>query len=150
MEKRRRLHGLGALAAGMLLGSVATTLATIGIAQEQEGLRPIRLEALVPIAAKPSLDGLVLPQEASQLRFHFELTGAARGTVAKGVWIAEDVGTAVPPNFTIDSAELHFDDGRRTGSFSLNRPAKGWPVGKYRIEVRVGDRVLYTERFRIE
>jgi hypothetical protein len=69
-------------------------------------------------------------------------------------WIAEDVGEAAPPNHTIAETPVSLrEEAAKAPSISLrasaNRPAKGWPLGKYRVEVRSGGKTLLTARFRI-
>ena len=36
------------------------------------------------------------------------------------------------------------------GDLSLRKPTKGWPVGKYRFEIYVNDKLVTTTRFTIE
>ena len=67
-------------------------------------------------------------------------------------WIAEDVGAAAPKNTVIGTLKEEVTDLRPgVQSYVVNsrmtRPAKGWPAGSYRVEVKLGDRLLTTARF---
>jgi len=75
--------------------------------------------------------------------------GMVVGTTLRGVWIAEDVGNVAPPNYKIDEASLTVAVANQ-GNFSLSKPNKGFPVGKYRLEIYSGDKLLKTVRFRVE
>jgi hypothetical protein len=116
------------------------------IAQGEITLRPVRFEALVPVEAT----GGSVPKTAAQLKFHFEVSGQIAGSVARGTWIAENVGEVAPPNYQIDSAELSLQGSPVNGSFSLSQPDQGWPIGQYRLEISVGGNIVHTERFSIQ
>ena len=36
------------------------------------------------------------------------------------------------------------------GDFAFSKPTKGWPVGKYRVEIYVNDDLAKTVKFTIE
>ncbi len=100
--------------------------------------------------------GLEFPASIPSLKFHFKAKSTGPNQSIWGVWIAEDVGDTAPPNFQIDAAELPLP-GPMTGTFSLSRPDNGWPLGQYRLEVRLGPKgqldqaiLLFTERFAIK
>ena len=75
--------------------------------------------------------------------------GLKAGTGVRGVWIAEDVGKAAPkPNFKIDEATFTPPMGvASAGSFALNKPNKGFPVGKYRLEIYLVSTLAITVSF---
>lgn len=64
----------------------------------------------------------------------------------RSVWIAEDVGSAAPPNYQIATRSLA---GFKEGSFSLDSPANGLPVGKYRLDVYIGEKLARQIPFTI-
>lgn len=74
--------------------------------------------------------------------------GIKANTPLKGVWIAEDVGTAAPPNYKIDEASLNLASATQ-GSFSLTKSEKDFPVGKYRVEIYIGNDLAKTVPFTI-
>jgi len=71
------------------------------------------------------------------------------GDKLRGVWIAEDVGTAAPKNTKIDEASIIAKSATDKGAFSLSKPDKGWPTGNYRIEIYVGEKLADTVKFKI-
>ena len=76
--------------------------------------------------------------------------GLKSGTQLRGVWIAEDVGKAAPPNFKIDEASFTSPGISAQGNFALSKPNKGFPVGKYRLEIYVGSDLAKTVPFTIK
>ena len=73
--------------------------------------------------------------------------GLKSGAQLRGVWIAEDVGRAAPANFKIDEATFTSMGNSAQGSFSLSKPNKGFPVGKYRLEIYIGSDLAKTVPF---
>jgi hypothetical protein len=80
----------------------------------------------------------------------FRTKGTESGDTLRGVWIAEDVGDAAPANTKIDEATLTADQEDFYGAFSLTKPTKGWPIGKYRVEIYNGDELATTVEFTIK
>ena len=76
--------------------------------------------------------------------------GIQSATPVRGVWIAEDVGEAAPANTKIDEATVTADQDDFYGAFSLPKPTKGWPVGKYRVEIYSGDELATSVEFSIK
>ena len=70
------------------------------------------------------------------------------GDKVRGVWIATDVGEAAPKDTKIDEATVTANASTE-GQFSLSKPNKGWPVGEYRLELYVGDKLAQTLKFTI-
>ena len=70
----------------------------------------------------------------------FQVTGAAAGTPIRSVWIADDVGSAAPPNTKLAEKSIAAPDGGEfSGDFNLSAPSSGWPVGKYHLDIYIGD-----------
>jgi hypothetical protein len=70
-------------------------------------------------------------------------------------WIAEDVGQAAPPNTVIATlnepvADLGFGVKNYQVDSQLTKPTNGWPIGKYRVEVKLDGKLVTTARFAIE
>jgi hypothetical protein len=63
------------------------------------------------------------------------------GASIRSVWIAEDTYGAAPANYKIDEASVAATTSARsfdgTGSFKISRPTKGWPMGRYRLEMYI-------------
>ena len=93
--------------------------------------------------------GKVFRPDSPKIVCVFKVEGAGIGAKTRSVWIAEDVGKVAPPNYTIaeKSLVLPFLD---RGTFSLSKPNNGFPVGSYRLEIYLGDKLAKTLKFRIE
>jgi hypothetical protein len=87
--------------------------------------------------------------DVPKLYAFFKTQGTEKGEKLRGVWIAEDVGDAAPANTKIDEATLTADQEDFFGAFSLSKPNKGWPIGKYRVEIYDGDELATTVKFTI-
>jgi hypothetical protein len=71
------------------------------------------------------------------------------GDTVRAVWVAESFG--------YERKDVKITEGKVTaykrdddGIFSLARPTGGWPIGSYRLELYVGDKLADTVRFTIE
>lgn len=73
--------------------------------------------------------------------------GVKIGTTVRGVWFAEDVGNVAPPNYKLDEAALNLPFNE--GSFTLSKPNRGWPPGKYRLEIYLGKDLAKTVPFTV-
>ena len=87
--------------------------------------------------------------DVPKLYAFFKSKGTEKGEKLRGVWIAEDVGEAAPANTKIDESTLTADEDDFYGAFSLSKPNKGWPIGKYRVEIYDGDELTTTVKFTI-
>ncbi|HEY1552964.1 MAG TPA: hypothetical protein VGG28_34275 [Kofleriaceae bacterium] len=70
-------------------------------------------------------------------------------------WIAEDVGQAAPPNTVIGTVnepvtDLGFGVKSYQVDSKLTKPTSGWPVGKYRVEVKLDGTLVTTAHFKVE
>ncbi len=65
----------------------------------------------------------------------------------KSVWIAEDVGDAAPPNYQLAAKST---SGVNEGKFYITSPSNGWPIGKYRLEIYIGDTLAKQIPFSIK
>ena len=88
--------------------------------------------------------------DVPKLYAFFKSTGTHKGDTFRSVWIAEDVGAAAPKETKIDEGTLAADADNFSAAFSLSKPTKGWPVGKYRTEIYLGDKLASTSKFSIE
>jgi hypothetical protein len=73
--------------------------------------------------------------------------GLTEQTKLRAVWIAENVGEAAPPNYKVDEASVVAGSSDPSGTFTLSRPDKGWPLGDYRVEFYVEDKMVEAIKF---
>ena len=72
-----------------------------------------------------------------------------KGDTIRCVWIAEDVGEVAPPNYKVGETSTTAEEPRDSRTFTLSKPTKGWPVGKYRVEFYDRDQLVETLSFDI-
>ena len=80
----------------------------------------------------------------------FKTKGAKDGDKVRGVLIAEDVGDVAPANTKVLETSVTMDGETDEGNFSFSMPTKGWPAGKYRVEIYAGDELATTVKFTIK
>jgi len=70
-------------------------------------------------------------------------------------WIAEDVGQAAPPNHKLAETPLTYDGENQKAAAHytihghLTRPTKGWPTGRYRVEILSKGAAVAEAKFQI-
>jgi uncharacterized RDD family membrane protein YckC len=64
----------------------------------------------------------------------------------KTVWIVDDSGGAAPPNYKIVENSI---SGYSEGSGFVTSPNNGWPIGKYHLEIYIGDTLAKQVPFSI-
>lgn len=72
-----------------------------------------------------------------------------KGDKIRSVWIAEDVGDVAPKDYKMDEVTSTADGPRAFGTFTMTKPTKGWPVGKYRVEIYQNDKLVETVKFEV-
>jgi uncharacterized RDD family membrane protein YckC len=77
----------------------------------------------------------------------WNIAGADLSVPIKSVWIAEDVGNGAPPNYQIAEKST---SGVNEGRFYMTSPTNGWPIGKYRLEIYIGDNLAKQVPFSIK
>ncbi len=135
MRNRQSYYWVAVFLAGSIFGALITETwepnAARARAQADSVIQPV---------------GFEFPSATPEIVFLCR-ANVAKGTVITGSWIAEDVGNVAPPNHLINSADVKFDPAHPLIDFSIRKPDKGWPKGKYRLELKVDGKVLHTERF---
>jgi hypothetical protein len=72
------------------------------------------------------------------------------GDKVRAVWIAEGIGYTDLKDSKITEASVIAYKPDDDGIFSVARPKGGWPVGKYRVELYVGNKLAETLKFTVE
>lgn len=130
-----------------LLKLTAILATAVLVAQVHAGKYKIEAAIAVDQETKPTT---TFASNVSKLYTFFRSTGTHEGDKLRGVWIAVDVGDAAPANTKIDEATLTADQDDFYGAFSLTKPTKGWPVGKYRVDIYNGDELATSVTFTIK
>jgi hypothetical protein len=87
--------------------------------------------------------------DTPKLHALFGTTGIGSGDKVRAVLIAEDVGDAAPANTKVLEKTLPLGEDTSDGDFAFSKPAKGWPPGKYRVDIYVNDEVATKAKFTI-
>jgi hypothetical protein len=108
----------------------------------------VKVEAIIAVDGdtKPATS---FTSDTPKLFAFFRSKGTETGDKLRGVWIAEDVGDAAPANTKIDEATVTADKDDFHGAFSLSKPTKGWPIGRYKVEIYDEDELITTVKFTI-
>jgi hypothetical protein len=80
----------------------------------------------------------VFARDAEKFYCYVQMRGKTAGTKVAARWIAVEA-QGVDPNFEIDSSQIVLESDQTLINFSLARPANGWPPGKYRVDLYLGD-----------
>jgi hypothetical protein len=78
---------------------------------------------------------------------YFDLNNAPDTTVVKGVWTLVSA-EGYESNSEIDTAEITGADN--TYYFSLDRSADEWPVGQYKVDLYINDKLVQTVNFEVQ
>ncbi len=75
----------------------------------------------------------------------------AKGDKVRFVWIIEDGGKTINPNSKVSEYTSIGTDLSNAKEFShLDKPAAGWPLGKWRVDVYVNDVKATSTKFAIK
>ena len=130
-----------------LLKLIPLVAAAAFVAQAHAGKSKVEAAIAVDQETKPAT---TFAANVPELYAFFRSTGTHEGDKLRGVWIAVDVGDAAPANTKIDESTLTADQDDFYGAFSLTKPTKGWPVGKYRVDIYNGDELATSVKFTIK
>ncbi len=130
-----------------LLKLIPLVAAAAFVAQAHAGKFEVEAAIAVDQDTKPTT---TFAANVPELYAFFRSTGTHEGDKLRGVWIAVDVGDAAPANTKIDESTLTADQDDFYGAFSLTKPTKGWPVGKYRVDIYNGDELATSVKFTIK
>jgi len=97
--------------------------------------------------------GTVFPPDTAHIVCFWKSEGIRPGMHVRGLWLSEGAGPEPHNSTVVDTtgiADASFDGGERAGTFTVDRPAKGWPPGRYRLEIYLDARLAKTVPFTIE
>ena len=87
--------------------------------------------------------------------FVCESSDLHKGQSIRSVWIADDTYHVAPANYEIDEKTIQIDKelGKEqiyTANFSLSKPTKGWPAGKYHVDLYVNKQLVKSAKFTVK
>ena len=127
-----------------------------------KGLLALTVLFAAPLWAAPHFEDIVVSDEkggdaaesfapdTAKIFLRAHMADIANGSKITAAWIAVDTNGVAPANYKIDSADLVADGAINTVNYSLSKPNKGWPVGKYRVELSVDGKTVNTATFTID
>src|SRR3954463_11683604 len=71
------------------------------------------------------------------------------GDIIRAVWVAEAFGKE-ERDAKITEAEVKAQKASDGGIFSLARPEGGWPIGRYRLELYIDNKLATAVKFKVE
>ena len=80
----------------------------------------------------------VFASDEEKFYCYVQMRGKTSGAKVAAHWIAVEA-QGVDPNFEIDRSLIALEGNQNLINFSLARPANGWPQGKYRVDLYLGD-----------
>jgi hypothetical protein len=92
--------------------------------------------------------GPPFPLTATKLRLKWKALEEKLAQPLEIRWIAADTGGVAPKDHVISSSKS--EAGKTAGEFTLSKPTRGFPPGRYRIELRQGNKLIYAEDFSIQ
>jgi len=137
----------GRFAGAALILAAGMVVAACGSRSAQSGPRFASVTLTDDEASKT--EKTVFAPDTPRIYVVFALADVPQGTVVKSVWVAEKTGVA-EPNTKLDEATLTMGGAQNSGRFWYSRPTSGWPVGEYRVDLSIGERLAETRRFKIE
>lgn len=131
------------LLAAVIASACSVSISTANITQAVLA-KEVKGETLEPVDPTSTF-----PTDQPEIHLVVSVANAPSETKVKTVWTTVDVGDAAPPNTKIDEVEVTLDASGST-HFTLSRPDSGaWPVGKYKVEVYLNDKLDRTLEFTV-
>lgn len=150
-----RFARVGALVAAVLLAGGGVGGCLWLRAREQAGGEkgpaglPRFAKVLITDDKERAVEKAVFVPETPAFYAVFVLADVPPDTPVKAVWFGENLH-GVQPETKIGEYELPMGGAKNEGNFSLVRPASGWPVGTYRVDLFIAGKPEHTARFRVE
>ncbi len=117
---------------------------------ESSGASPEKGLLSVEISSDPAAGSQTeFRSDVPKLYVRWKGQGLPKEARVRVVWIAEDVGGLVEPNFVVDESETVAASPDASARFTLARPEDGWAEGKYRLDVYLNDEIAETLRVQI-
>jgi hypothetical protein len=127
-----------------------------------KGLLALTVLFAAPLWAAPHFEDIVVSDEkggdaaesfapdTAKIFLRAHMADIANGSKITAAWIAVDTNGVAPANYKIDSAEFVAGALTNTIDTNMSKPNKGWPVGKYRVDLSVDGKPAGTARFTVE
>jgi hypothetical protein len=101
----------------------------------------VKGDALEPVNASDNI-----APDQNEIHAVVTLTSAPKDSLVKAVWMAVDLGSALPPNAKLDEKEIKVE-GSCNVDFVLVRAGKAWSPGLYKVELYWNGKLDRTVNF---
>ncbi len=125
-----------------------------GLSQPQAVSKAARVISILTCerVEEPDLKPLGVRQEfsssAPEIHALVKLAEVKAGSKLKGEWVAVDA--IETPNYVINSTPLSLESaGDLTAHFKISKPARGWPPGKYKLDLYLDDLLMASAPFAV-
>lgn len=88
-------------------------------------------------------------KDTAKIFVFYTVDGAKAGDKLKADWICVKSDVA-PANYKIADVVLDVEKNENVGDFSLSKPTKGWPVGDYKVDLYINDKLIDTVTFNVK
>jgi hypothetical protein len=137
---------------GQLLQHISLELKEQPKIADRPELKPTEPPKNLTVGLASELTGEVateFPATIPKLFARWQGNGLAPHSNIRAVWIADDVGDAAPAGYKVSEASMTAAQPNSFGTFTITRPTKGWPVGKYHLQLYVNDAAAESVPFTI-
>jgi hypothetical protein len=134
------------LVSGLLLSLLAQAAIADPLAGSEEKSAPLQATVAGDKDGEPKSTFLA---DTAKIFGRWQGASLKSGDIVRAVWIAEAFGSE-QRDAKITEAQVTADKADDRGIFSLARPEGGWPIGRYRFEIFVGDKLVASVKFKIE
>ena len=136
---RRSLFPALALAVGALVVPIGAT------AQQAKA----RIESAITSDSRETMaEKEVFAPSTPKVYVIYMMADAPKGTRLKAIWYAEKA-EGVEANSKMNESTGSSGSGTYWGAVSYSKPTAGWPIGTYKVELYLDDKLEKTVRFKV-
>jgi hypothetical protein len=90
----------------------------------------------------------IFSSETPEIFLRAELMDVAKDTELRAAWVAEKTDAA-ELNYELNTSKVAVKSDTSFATFSLPKPTTGWPIGTYRVDLTINDKLSQQLRFKI-
>ena len=137
---------IGFVCTGSIFVLLAHAMAAEPSEKSEEMPAPLQATVAADKEGEPKTDFLT---NTAKIFGRWQGSSLKSGEVIRAIWVAEAFGKE-ERDAKITEGQVTADKPDDHGVFSLARPEGGWPVGHYRFEIYVDNKLAASVKFKIE
>lgn len=152
---------LAALAVTGMLGVLGPWMGTTTAVADEAPPRPRPAPKVQALLCRDYVDEKIIEPtvvyypDSPKIQVVLKASASRKGGAITFVYIADDVGPAAPAGTRIDQKTIPLPPAigplrTWTAQSSLSRPNKGWPIGRYHVEVTIDGQQVATLPFTVQ